>query len=168
MNHVVNSIRYPICVRESKKVSRVGLAVICSQYREAMSLEESINVLQTTDILLHILNFTQYEVLDQEISQALDRIKHYYGKERESTGYEYTVPIVKPLYENKKFNYLLKEKRLNADIKDIRDDFDSKTEPGSFYKLANKFDEIYSLNYSPLILERIDESEEIVKQYLKK
>lgn len=168
LNHVVNSIKYPICVRDSKKVSRVGLAIVYSEGSEALSLEESINVLQTTDILLHILNFTQYDVQDQEIKYALDRIKHHYGKERKSTGYEYTVPIVKPLYENKDFNHLLKEKRISADIKYIREEFDSKTKPGSFYKLASKFDEIYSLNYLPLILDRIDESEEIVKQYLKK
>ena len=141
MNHVVNSIR-----RNNKITSRVGVSFKGlfqdSNYNEANILEESFNTLQTAEIMQHILSFVDYDIDDLEIKAVVDRLRGVARQDRPSMGYEYTVPIVKPLYEHPHFNLILKEKRIAGDIKVIRDEFDSKTSPGAFLQLADTLEKI--------------------------
>lgn len=170
VNHIVNFINFPICTRNSKKVLRLGIAIeaLDGSYKEACKLEESFNVLQTAEIMEHILYFTQYDVKDLEIKMALDKIKYAYGKKRPGNGYEYTVPIIRPLYEDKNFNVLLKEGRIDGNIKTIRNHFDAKAGVNSFSKLANEVDGIYKSTDPHNFECKIEQATKIVKQYVKK
>ena len=146
INHVINSINNPICLRNGNKVLRVGVMLNGLEYDfvEGRTLEESINVLQAAEIVEHILEFTQYNIEDKEIARELEKLKYAYGKKRNGYGYGNTTFIIKDLYMNERFNYLLKKHRLSGLIKPIREDFDSKVGCDAMSDFSRVLDEINS------------------------
>lgn len=172
VNHVVNSVTNDICKRDGNVVFRMGLYVSGlrgTNVEEGLIFEESVNVLQSVEILDEILRFGDYNIEDDDIRRVIDKLKvASENRYRKSSGYEHTVPIVRPLYESPTFKSMVKEKRLDGSIKEIREAFDLKTRPGAFYELTGALDTIGVGKTAPLVMyTAMNNAENIVKQYVK-
>ena len=77
INHVVNSVNKPVVLYHGSKSFRIGMSVseIGGERGFGRILEESVNVLQTADIMKEILNFSRFKVLDSGIGYVLCRIR---------------------------------------------------------------------------------------------
>ena len=167
INHVVNSINKPVVLYRGNESFRVGMSVsgINGDAGFGRILEESINVLQTADIMKEILNFTQYKVLDPGIRLVLLRIKSAYGRELNGYGYEATTPLVRGLYNNSHFKNLVVSSRLSGLINPIKTDFDSKVGEGCYIHFC---DTINTLDRKGRLWWDRSEEEKIISQYIKK
>lgn len=167
INHVVNSINQPVVLYQGVTSHRIGMSVseICGERGFGRILEESFNVLQTADIMNEIISFSQYNILDPEIKSSLDKIKYAYGKERTGYGYEFTAPLIRDLYNNRKFRNLVVSSRLNGLIKPIRIDFDSKVGEGCYYQFC---DCLNSIDKNGRVWWHKSDDERLVEQYIKK
>lgn len=173
INHQVNSIKGNVVRKDGLLFSRSGLSYSSltgdTIINEAKILEESINVLQTSEIMQHILAFCDYNIDDPEIRYLVDRLKGAKREGRLDKGYNIVVPIIKPLYQVPQFNLVLKKRRVSGEIKIIREEFDSKTTEGSFLQLADIFDKIdsdVSANSFDELSMNIVNSHVLVKQYI--
>ena len=167
INHVVNSVNQPIVLYQGVKSFRIGMSVseINGTRGFGRILEESFNVLQTADIMKEIINFSQYDIVDPEIKRGLDKIKYAYWRQRNGYGYEFTTPIIRDLYNNRKFRNLVVGSRLSGLIKPIRVEFDSKVGEGSYYKLCDTVD---SIDTEGRVWWHKSEEEKLAEQYIKK
>lgn len=145
VNHAVNSIKKAITSVGNSFVTRTGVYSknFSDSSKKNQLLEESFNVLQTAEIMDHILNFTNYKINDKEIKYVLDSINYAANKKRKGLGYFEITPIVRPLYENGKFNLILNKNRMDGEIDFISAEFDSKVGKGSFDNLGRQIDEYY-------------------------
>lgn len=167
INHVVNSVNQPIVLYQGVKSFRIGMSVseIGGTRGFGRILEESFNVLQTADIMKEIMKLTQYDIVDPEIKSGLDRIRYAYCQPRNGYGYEFTTPIVRELYNNRKFRNLVVGSRLSGLIKPIRIDFDSKVGEGSYYKFCDTVD---SIDSEGRVWWHKSDEERLAEQYIKK
>ena len=168
INHVVNSVNNPIVMYRGTKSFRIGMSVseIGGERGFGRILEESVNVLQTADIMKEILSFSRFKVLDPGVGYVLCRIRTAAKYPRvEGYGYELTTPIVKDLYSNKKFKNLVVGCRLNGLINPIRVDFDSKVGEGCYFRFCDAINAID--NKGRVWWDRSDE-ERLANQYIKK
>ena len=167
INHVVNSVNEPIVLYQGVKSFRIGMSVseIAGNRGFGRILEESFNVLQTADIMKEILKFTQYDIIDPEIKILLDKIKYAYGQPRNGYGYEFTTPIVRELYNNRKFRNLVVSSRLSGLIRPIRVDFDSKVGEGCYFRFC---DAINAIDNKGRVWWDRSEEERLANQYIKK
>ena len=167
INHVVNSVNQPIVLYQGVKSFRIGMGVseIGGSRGFGRLLEESVNVLQTADSMTDIVGFTQYTILDPEIKEVLDKIKYAYGQKRPGYGYEVTAPLIRDLYNNRKFRNLVVGSRLSGLIKPIRIDFDSKVGEGCYYRFC---DTINTLDSNGRVWWNKSEEEKLIDEYVKK
>lgn len=173
INHQVNSVKGNIVRKNGLLFSRSGLSYSSltgdNIINEAKILEESINVLQTSEIMQHILAFCDYNIDDPEIRYLVDKLKSVKREGREDKGYNIVVPIIKPLYQVPEFNLILKKRRVSGEIKIIREEFDSKTTEGAFLQLADIFDKIDNdisvASFDEIGMDMIN-SHVLVKQYI--
>ena len=167
INHVVNSVNQPIVLYQGVKSFRIGMGVseIGGSRGFGRLLEESFNVLQTADIMTEIVRFTQYTILDPEIKEVLDKIKYAYGQKRPGYGYEVTAPLIRDLYNNRKFRNLVVGSRLSGLIKPIRIDFDSKVGDGCYYRFC---DTINTLDSKGRVWWNKSDEEKLIDEYVKK
>ena len=168
INHVVNSVNNPIVMYRGTKSFRIGMSVseIGGERGFGRILEESVNVLQTADIMKEILSFSRFKVLDPGVGYVLCRIRTAAKYPRvEGYGYELTTPIVKDLYSNKKFKNLVVGCRLNGLINPIKVDFDSKVGEGCYFRFCDAINAID--NKGRVWWDRSDE-ERLANQYIKK
>ena len=144
VNHVINSINNPICIKGGNEAVRSGLSIIglVDAERSYNMLEESVNVLQSAEIVEHILAFTQCDVKNAEIKRLLDKIKYAYGSKREGLGYENVVPLIRPLYLNSEFNKVVKRQRMVGRIVPIKEHFERKVGDGSYNEFCKTLDEL--------------------------
>ena len=168
IDHVVNSVNNPVVMYRGSKSFRIGMSVseIGGERGFGRILEESVNVLQTADIMKEILSFSRFKVLDPGVGYVLCRIRTAAKYPRvEGYGYELTTPIVKDLYSNKKFKNLVVGCRLNGLINPIRVDFDSKVGEGCYFRFCDAINAID--NKGRVWWDRSDE-ERLANQYIKK
>ena len=165
VNHIVNSINGFVVNHNSKIIFRCGVSLTDYQTQTTRGriLEETFNTLQTEEILNQILEFSKYNIDDIEIKSLLDEIRYAVDTKIECLGYDYSVPIIRPLYENKKFNSILKERRLDGNVKYIRDEFDSNTCDGLFNELMDSCDKMALEKKS---LEHVQKSCKYVYKYV--
>lgn len=146
VNHVVNSVNNPICIRKGRKALRMGLYISDLQLgnKEMMGVtaEEDFNVLQSAEIMEHILNFTQYHIDDPKMRRALQKIKYAYGKKRTGIGYDMSVPVFRALYDNPHFKCVVKKNRMAGTIKPIRLDFEERLGEGSYNAFCDELDKL--------------------------
>lgn len=171
VNHIVNSVEKVVWNFNGCNYARSGISFASfsgSSIPEFINLEESINVLQSHEILKHIYQFTDYDIEDQSFKDSLDKMAVVSYEDREPAGYESIVPIVKPLYEDEHFNLVLKKKRMSGDINVIVADFDSKTSDGSFEELSSSLDSIIFDRSSSFLkyYENQSTAKRLVKQYV--
>ncbi len=144
INHCINSIRHPFCRRNSLPVYRNGINVsyLDSGKEEAKYLEEAINTIQTGEIMKKIMMLGDYNIKDPTVRSSIRSLANYKVGDL-GLGYQTITPIVYPLYCDSEFNYLIKEERISANIRDITDNFDSRVGRDSFYELAEAVDDAW-------------------------
>ena len=139
INHSVNSSISPICKRNNLLVFRNGIAIysLDELYKEAVSLEEAINEEQALEIFDIINSFKSYDIKNETLKKDIYKI----NKKDTIIGYRNLVLDINPLYMNKEFNYVLKNKRLTGDLREIREHFNNKVGRSSaFQELAKEMD----------------------------
>ena len=147
VNHAVNSVNRKLFLENGRKYTRFGLCVndVDQKLKKNLYLEESFNVLQTGEIMDHILALSQYDIKDPNIRKTLNSMKKDLQNRRISS-YTRTTPLVKPLYDDRHFNYVLKNRKIEGYISDISDEFNCRVGSGSFDEMSNCLDKIYSDN----------------------
>ena len=139
INHSVNSSISPICKRNNLLVFRNGIAIhsLDELYNEAVSLEEAINEEQALEIFDIINSFKSYDIKNETLKKDIYKIK----KSDTIIGYKNLVLDINPLYMNTEFNYVLKNKRLTGDLREIREHFNNKVgRSNAFQELAKEMD----------------------------
>lgn len=152
-NHIVNSMISPICKRNNFLVFRNGMAInsLDSRYRESVYFEEAINESQALEIFDIIDSFRKFDIKNSSINQEIQKI----NSDTVIPAYPILITSLKPLYRNREFNYILKNKRLTGDLKEIREHFDDKVGiPNAFQDLSKKVDEL-NKNPNPLTMKRV-------------
>ena len=144
VNHVMNSVAVPIGIRQGHMVCRCGLSVYDLENRvfDAKNFEESINVLQAAEITNHILDFSNYQIYDPEIRRVVERISHRNIKKRTGFGYDFTVPLLRPLYQDPYFYPLFVEKRISGDTAELHHVFKKKLGEASYTELKKLLDDL--------------------------
>lgn len=144
VNHAVNSVKKDIVPFGNKYKTRRGLHIVDynTGRKDNKYMEEAVNTLQTEDIMDHILSFTEYKIEDPEIRYELDKLKYAVGKKHEHRGYPIISSIIRPLYENGKFNFVLKERRIDGNVSFINNEFDAKAGKDSFDALSRCIDRV--------------------------
>ncbi len=166
VNHCVNSSINPICKRDTKLLYRIGLSLasISNDDVESLALEEGINTLQTAEIMKCIVRFSQYNIDDPAISEALEKLKHVKVRDL-GLGYEIITPMLSPLYQNKNFYHLVREGRITGSIKEVREDFDSHVGEGAYFEFSKAVD--YSLIRNHNKSEAIEKVLRLEAQYIR-
>ncbi len=142
-NHIVNSMISPIFKRSNFLVFRNGMAInsLDSRYSESVFLEEAVNELQAIEIFDIIGSFKNFSIKNSSIAQEVQKI----NPNIVIPAYQNLVTSLKPLYMNQEFNYILKNKRLTGDLKEIREHFDDKVGvPNAFQDLSKEMDNLRS------------------------
>ncbi len=167
INHAVNSTRNSVSRSNNGKVyTRMGLKqkYVSEPKEDNRLLEEPINVLQTADIMNHIRAFSDYQIDDPDIKRVLDSIKYV---DFRGNGYFRVTPLIRPLYEDRRFNAEVKERRLDGGISDIRSFFDAKTGTDAFEELSRTCDSIYDPTINNAVLtQRQGKVKKLVSYYL--
>lgn len=169
VNHVVNSINKSLKIKWFDVIGRTGCALFSNRLksRNGLVFEESVNVLQTAEIMNHVLGFLNFSIHDDEIRGIFDKYRGYAGNKRTGIGYGFSVPYIRDLYEDPVFNEVLFFSRMNGDIKDLKDFFECKTYVGAYDNLLGAMDKFYFC--SEVQDEEIGKNKvvELVKKYKK-
>ena len=77
VNHIVNSVNNSLRVRGFDVIGRTGCALFSNKYaaKNGDIFEESINVLQTAEVMNHILGFYNFNIYDDEIRSIFDKYR---------------------------------------------------------------------------------------------
>ena len=105
--------------------------------------------------------FKNFNIKNPSIAQEIQKINPNIVRD----DYKILVTSIKPLYMNREFNYILKNKRLTGDLKEIREHFDDKVGiPNAFQDLVKTVDEL-NINPNYLTMQRVMDK---AYQYTKK
>lgn len=154
-NHAVNSYKKSIICNNGNFTVRSGLSTATYNdnnliTKEHVSFEEIINTKQTEEIMNILLNLSNFEIDNYEISTALYSIKNELkNKKYKSSAYANLGFVTKELLNNKTFLHTIEHLRLNGEIKTIPDWFDNIVGiENSYFKLSNLLDEFQEIIYS--------------------
>ena len=134
-NHALNSLINEISEKKNTFSLRTGLTRTIyykdsskRPYKDdAYILEEIINTKQTEEIVDIINSFSNYQILDNEISNTLYSINTSINKKYSSGAYYLQAAICKELMNNKTLISVLSNMRLNGNIDEIPYFFDNIT-----------------------------------------
>lgn len=145
MNHIVNSINKSLYIRGFDIIGRTGCSLFSNRIaaRSGNIFEESVNVLQSAEIVNHILGFLNFKIYDDKIRSIFDKYRCYSGIKREGIGYANSVPYIRDLYNAPVFNEVLFSARMNGNLKELEDYFDCKTYVGGYDDLLVATDKFY-------------------------
>lgn len=145
-NHAINSIQNEIRCDQDLVYLRTGLTYLIydkktlqpvSKQEDAV-LEEIINTKQTEMILSCIASFSQYNVLDTEISNIIFIVQQSILGSYRSGAYYLQATVCQRLLENKTFVHTLENLRLQGEIDDLANWFDMIVgKEGSFEKIES-------------------------------
>ena len=169
-NKVINSINTSSSFKNRYVTGRRGIRYVDSSDGQVKNgiLEETINAFQTEEIMREVLGFYHYDIGDDELKCMIQSIAFKSDDRDFKSGFEMTMPLVKPLYVDDKFRQLLKEARFNGDVAAIEDLFNSKTQDGGFKKFSMALDSIGIGECPDYVLEiNAGITQELVKQYSK-
>ena len=138
VNRVVNAINKTYVKHCGSKLLRTGLSnrQLFSAQSDLSIFEDSVNALQTGEIMNCILEFANHDINDPELASAVSMISYFRDRECSGLGYEFTKALIRPLYEDDNFNEVLKESRLSGEVRRVEDEFDSRAGHGSFEELV--------------------------------
>lgn len=145
INHIVNSINKSLAVRWFDVIGRTGCSLYSNRIdaRGGLVFEESVNVLQTAEIMNHILGFLNFDIHDEEIRGAFDKYRNCLGEKRKGIGYTRSVPYIRELYQQPSFNDILVLSRLNGNLDELKEHFEGKTYVGAYNDLLEAMDKFY-------------------------
>ena len=167
-NKVLNSVNRSIGRDSDGSFTRRGVSTRRLDGLSSSKLfEDSINFLQTEDIVREIVDFGTYDISDDDLRCSLDSVsKSLRGKYYNNL--EALSELVRPLYEDSRFNDILKTARLNGTINTVKEEFDSVVFDGSFNKMCNAIDSIGICDCPEYIFEiNGGMTQDLVKQYVK-
>ncbi len=167
VNHALNGLKRALTPKDGLFVSRLGVYRfdVSTGERTGRYLEETINTLQTAEIMDHILEFTNYKINDPEIKYYLDSIKYAAGKKRMGLGYDDSLEIIRPLYDDRRYKLVTNNSRLSGHLNGMIKELDGKSGYGAFNRLCNSIDGIY-MDQSNMF-KNVNTARDIVKQYVR-
>lgn len=171
VNHVVNSIHNPVVATYSSNgsglSSRMGLSYerFNTRSSEGYALEESINKLQTDEIVDEILGYAYFELEDVRdktmVAKAVDA-----ASKKEQIVHDELTEMIRPLYENRSFNDVLVNNRVSGLLKAIEREFDSKTSKGAYSEFRGLCDKVANPVISPIVNKpNVDKVKVYIKEY---
>ena len=171
VNHVVNSIHNPVVATYSSNgsglSSRMGLSYerFNTRSSEGYALEESINKLQTDEIVDEILGYAYFELDDVRdktmVAKAVDA-----ASKKEQIVHDELTEMIRPLYENRSFNDVLVNNRVSGLLKAIEREFDSKTSEGAYSEFRGLCDKVANPVISPIVNKpNVDKVKVYIKEY---
>ncbi len=171
VNHVVNSINNPVVATLGSNgyglSSRMGLSYerFNGRTSEGYALEESINKLQTDEIVDEILGYSYFELEDSALKTIIDEAVSLSSK-KEGVVHDELTEIIRPLYENRNFNDVLVNNRVSGLLKAIEREFDSKTSEGAYSEFRGLCDKVANPVISPIVNQpNVDKVKVFVKDY---
>lgn len=167
-NKVLNSVNRSIGRDSDGSFTRRGVSTRRLDGESSSKLfEDAINFLQTEDIVREIVDFGTYDISDDDFRCSLDSVsKSLRGKYYNNL--EALSELVRPLYEDSRFNDILKTARLNGTINTVKEEFDGVVFDGSFNKMCNAIDSIGICDCPEYIFEiNGGMTQDLVKQYVK-
>lgn len=167
VNHALNGLKRALTPKDGVFVSRIGLYRfdLSNGDRKGRYLEETINTLQAAEIMEHILEFTNYKIKDPEIKYYLDSMRYAANKRRMGLGYDDSLDIIRPLYENERYKIVTNNSRLSGFLDGSIQELERKAGFNSFDRLCESVDGIY---LDPKhAFKNAHEAKGIVKQYCK-
>ena len=171
VNHVVNSIHNPVVATYSSNgsglSSRMGLSYerFNTRSSEGYALEESINKLQTDEIVDEILGYAYFELEDVRdktmVAKAVDA-----ASKKDHIVHDELTEMIRPLYENRSFNDVLVNNRVSGLLKAIEREFDSKTSEGAYSEFRGLCDKVANPVISPIVNKpNVDKVKVYIKEY---
>ncbi len=154
INHAVNSVNNEITIDKDKIYIRTGISSIIYDSKTYQVLhkdkesiiEEVINTKQTEEIINIISSFSNYEILNSEISSTIYAINSSANNQYKSDAYYLQSMVLKQLIENKTFLKTLEELRFKGHIEEIHNWFDNITgKMNSLKELSNTLDRTLEL-----------------------
>ena len=171
VNHVVNSINHPVVATSSSNgyglSSRMGLSYekFIGRTSEGYALEESINKLQTDEIVDEILKYSYFELADLKAKAIIDEAVSLSSK-KEGIVHDELTEMIRPLYENRSFNDVLVNNRVSGLLKAIEREFDSKTSEGAYLEFRGLCDKVANPVITPVVNKpNVDRVKVFVKDY---
>lgn len=144
VNHIVNSVKNAFLEMNGKNYLRTGLYLLgLNGNKKNCIIEESINVLQTNEIVKEIINFSRFKIYDPVISSALENVSYAVKFPMRPMGYPDFVPIIHPIYEDDRLHHVFKQGRLNGGVSFIREEIDRKSSQGTFDELSTTLDQMF-------------------------
>lgn len=140
-NHIVNSTISSIYKRNNSLFCRIGMSLysLDGTYSESVYFEEAANESQAIEIFDIICLFKNFNIKNPSIAQEIQKI----NPNIVTPAYQVLVTSIKPLYMNREFNYILKNKRLTGNLKEIGEHFDDKVGiPNAFQDLSKEMDNL--------------------------
>ena len=136
---------------------------ILTEYDYFSTLDEAINTIQTTEIIQNILTLDGITP-DIRIQKWINFCKNDH-LERD-IGYDESVKIIRPLWENKSFKKLIEENIIEGNIDKIIKEIDKILGEGSFIEIANSLDDLEEIEEETEERKKIIENlEEKIKEY---
>lgn len=144
VNHIVNSVKNAFLEIDGKNYLRTGLYLLdLNGNKKNCIIEESVNVLQTNEIMKEIINFSRFKIYDPVMSSALENVSYATKFPMRPKGYPDFIPIIQPIYEDARLYHVFRQGRLNGEVPFIREEIDKKSSNGTFDELSNTLDRMF-------------------------
>lgn len=170
VNHIVNSVNESLWVRGFDVIGRTGCSLFSNRVgaRSGTVFEESVNVLQTAEVMNHILGFCNFNIYDDEIRSVFDKYRDTSSIKSEGIGYASSVPYIKELYNIPRFRELLFEVRMDGNLKELETYFDGLLYDGAYDDLLVSTDKFYFCSDDVDMKQGAEKVKELVKLYKSK
>lgn len=148
INHLFTSQKGRIFTINDRLFIRNGLyssEILNKEIKEkGRTFNECINSLQTESLVQNILELYGLRINNSFVSSTLENIKYGSGKKYEASGYVGLLPLYRDLYNNRHFNAALNDGFNNGDIISLESDFDKHAGDGSYEKILDFSDKMFS------------------------
>ena len=169
VNHQLNALSNPMFIKNGEFFLRQGLEAfdIYTAEKKASSLEEGINVLQTSEIVREVFPFSKDKIEDTGVRNLVSSLQQY-KDQNVQLGYQKILPFVKELYQDDYFQYCAFEERLLGKVGLLEYEFDYYLFPGAYQILWKNLNTHLTTNQKEIYLQTKQSTNTIVKTYLKK
>lgn len=166
----MNSVNESLRIRGFDVIGRTGCSLFSNKYgaKSGNIFEESINVLQTAEIMNHILGFYNFNIYDDEIRSIFDKYRDDSVTKSEGIGYNLSVPHIKELYDIPKFREILFDVRINGNLKELETYFDGLLYDGAYDDLLVATDKFYFCSDDSDMKMGCEKVKELTKMYKSK
>lgn len=165
MNHLINSKNYRVI---NNRYIRSGVSLYDIQKKKEAHkyLNEAFNTLQTEEIESLIYLFSQEKIVTPYFYQILKKIRKSKQEDMKYAPYPLRTSIIRPLYQDKYFKKVYEENSLKGNIKQIQDEFDTRTYQNGFQDLSDLIEQCNDNIPISEQHEAIIKAKTLVKRYL--